>query len=493
MSAFLSAIAPANLLNLLIGSSLGILFGAAPGLGPVFALAILLPMTYSMSAASAVIFMSAVYAGCVYGGSISSILLNSPGTPGNVATCFDGHAMAKKGQAGRALGISTMSSFIGGIVGVLSVAFLGNLLAQFSLKIGSPENCMLAFAGLSLVAVAAKGNMLKGVIMGGFGLMLTFVGISVVTGESRFTYGTIYLTDGIQFVPVVIGMFALAQAFELADESGSMSGEAKKVSGVLKGVKEVFMHPITVIRSAIVGTIIGIVPGLGINAAGFISYVVEKNGAKDADTFGEGNTKGLIAPETANNAVTSSALIPAFALGIPGSSTAALFLSALTIHGVRTGYSFFTENGDMVNVIIIGMLLAQLAFLVLGLIGAKYFAKITKVPNTLLVSVIIVLSVLGAYAARRQIIDVFLMIGAGLISYYLKKHGFPLSCLVLGMILGNLAEENYCRTMRLSKGSAMVFLTRPICLVLVLVIVISFAMPLIKKAFAQLRKKKVQK
>ena len=284
MESLLQALSLTNLFNLCTGTVLGILIGAAPGLGPVFALAILLPMTYSMEAATAIIFMSAVYAGCVYGGSISSILLNTPGTPGNVATCFDGFAMSKRGEAGRALGISTSASFVGGIVGVLSLAFLGQILAEFSLKIHSAENFMLAFAGLCLVAVASKGNSLKGVIMGGLGLMLTFVGRSVVTAERRFTYGTIYLEDGIQFVPVVIGAFALAQAFVLAKEEGSMSANAAHVSGVLDGVRDVLKHPIVTLRSAIIGAVIGIVPGLGINAASFITYVVEKNRADRKST-----------------------------------------------------------------------------------------------------------------------------------------------------------------------------------------------------------------
>lgn len=318
LSSLAAALAPANLLYLLAGSVLGILIGAAPGLGPVFGLAILLSMTFSMPVEGALIFLSAVYAASVYGGSITAILLNTPGTPGSMATCFDGFALSKRGEAGRALGISTMSSFIGGVVGVLALAALGPLLAQASLLIGPSEFFMLAVAGLALVALASKGNTAKGIIMSGLGLMISFVGRSVVTGERRFVFGTIYLEDGIQFVPMVIGLFALAQAMVLANESGAIAPLKKSVSGVLTGCMDVLKNPITVIRSSVLGTVIGIVPGLGINAANFIAYVVEKNSAKDADTFGQGNVKGIIAPECANNAVTSAALIPAFGLGVPG-------------------------------------------------------------------------------------------------------------------------------------------------------------------------------
>lgn len=485
MSALLTAISPLNLIYMLVGTVLGIIIGAAPGLGPVFALAILLPMTYSMSATSSVIFLSAVYGACCYGGSISAILLNTPGTPGNVATCFDGYPMTRRGEAGRALGISTMASLVGGLFGVAAFALLGNALAQLSLKIGAAEYFLLAVAGLCLVALAAKGNALKGVIMGGLGLMLTFVGRSVVTGDKRFTFGTIYLEDGLQFIPIVIGAFALAQALILANEKGAMSKSDSKVSGVMAGTKEVFKFPVPLIRSSVLGTIIGIVPGLGINAASFITYVVEKNAAKDKDTFGEGNTKGLIAPQTAIAAVTSSALIPAFALGVPGSSSAALFLSALSIHGVQTGYSFYSKNGDMVSTIIWGMLLAQFAFCILGLLGAKYFAKITEMPNSLLVPLILMLSVVGAYATRRQILDVVVMLVAAAIGYFLERNKFPLSCLILGLILGSLAEDNYCRTMRLSGGSWSVFITRPISLILIIVIVVCFAWPFLKKALGR--------
>lgn len=479
-SSLLSALAPMNLLYLLSGSVLGIIIGAAPGLGPVFGLAILLSMTFSMTPAGALIFMSAVYASSVYGGSITAILLNTPGTPGSVATCFDGFALSKRGEAGRALGISTMSSAIGGIVGVLSLALLGPLLAKASLLIGPSEFFMLAVAGLSLVALAAKGNTVKGIIMSGVGLMLAFVGRSVVTGDRRFVFGSIYLEDGIQFVPVVIGLFALAQAMVLANESGTISSVKNKVSGVWTGCMDVLKNPVTVIRSSILGTVIGIVPGLGINAANFIAYVVEKNASKNPETFGEGNVKGIIAPETANNAVTSSSLIPAFGLGVPGSSTAALFLSALMIQGLQPGYAFFTSGNNLFPVVVWGMLFAQIAFLILGLLGAKYFAKITLVPNNILVPFILALSIVGSFALRGQLMDVVVMIIAGVAGYYLQKNGYPLACLILGMILGTLAEDNFCRAMRISRNSPSIFFTRPVSLAFVVIIAFSFLWPVIK-------------
>ena len=234
-------------------------------------------------------------------------------------------------------------------------------------------------------------------------------------------------------------------------------------------------------RWLLMGTVIGIVPGLGINAANFIAYVVEKNASKDPDSFGQGNVRGIIAPEAANNAVTSAALIPAFGLGVPGSSTAALFLSALMIQGLQPGYAFFSSGNDLFPTIVWGMLFAQVAFLVLGLLGARYFAKITQVPNSILVPFILSLSVVGSFALRGQMMDVVVMIVAGVAGYYLQKNGYPLACLILGLILGNLAEDNFCRAMRISRNSLSIFFTRPVSLVLILVIVFAFVWPVLKK------------
>lgn len=470
-----------NLLFLLSGSFLGLIIGAAPGLGPVFGLALFLSMTFRMPPAGAIIFMSSFYAACVYGGSVTAILLNAPGTPGSVATCFDGYAFTKRGEAGRALGISTMASFVGGVMGVMALLLLGPPLAVWSLKIGPPEFFMLALVGLCLVAMASKGNTVKGLMMSGLGLMLSFVGRSVVTAEKRFLFGTLYLEDGVQFVPVVIGVFAFAQAMVLSNDTGSISGEHSSVSGVMQGVKDVLKRPFTVLGNAAAGTLIGILPGLGINAANFICYVGTKNFSKHPEQFGNGAVEGIIAPEAANNGSTTGSLIPAFGLGVPGSATAALFISALMIHGLRPGHGFFESGDNLFPTIIWGMLFAQLAFLVLGLVGAKYFAKITLVPNSLLVPIILVLCFVGSLSYRGMFEDVIVMVVAGFGGYYLQKHKYPLACLILGMILGPLAEDNFCRSMRMSRYSLKIFFERPISLVLFICIIIAFATPPLRK------------
>ena len=464
-----------NLVNLFLGSVLGLIIGAAPGLGPVFGLALFLPMTFSMTPAGAIIFMSSFYASCVYGGSITAFLINVPGTPGSIATCFDGYPMNRKGECGRALGISVTASFIGGVTGVLALLFLGPPLAVLSLAIGPSEFFLLATLGLCLIALATKGNIIRGLIMVGLGLMLSFVGRSVVTGEARFNLGTIYLEDGIQFVPLVIGVFAFAQAMILSNDTETYSSSADaKVAGVLNGVMDVLRRPKTVIRNSILGTVIGILPGLGINAANFMCYVTEKSLSKKPDEFGTGVVEGIIAPESGGNASTTGSLVPAFGLGVPGGASAALFISALMIHGLQPGHGFFTSSGHLFSTIICGMFFSQVAFLILGLCFAKQFAKITQVPNNLMVPMILVLTFLGSLAYRGMLSDMFVMLIAGVLGYYLQKFKFPLPCIILGMILGGLAEDNFCRAMRLSRYSLSVFYTRPISLVLVLIIIFSF-------------------
>lgn len=477
----LAALEMQNLLYLFSGSVLGLLIGAAPGLGPVFGLALFLSMTFTMPPAGAIIFMSAFYAACVYGGSITAILLNTPGTPGSVATCFDGYAFTKRGEAGRALGISTMASLVGGLMGVFALLFLGPPLARWSLRIGPPEFFMLALVGLCLVSMASKGNTVKGLMMSGLGLMLSFVGRSVVTAEKRFVFGSMYLEDGVAFVPVVIGVFAFAQAMVLANELGSISELHSNVSGVWTGVMDVVKRPVSVLRNAVFGTVIGILPGLGINAANFMCYVAEKNFSKNPDEFGNGAVEGIIAPEAANNGSTTGSLIPAFGLGVPGSATAALFISALMIHGLQPGHGFFVSEDNLFPTIIWGMLFAQIAFFVMGVVGAKWFAKITLVPNSLLVPIILVLCFVGSLSYRGMFADVIVMVVAGVGGYYLQKCKFPLACLILGMILGPLAEDNFCRSMRMSRYSVAIFFERPISLALFLLIVIAFTVPPIRK------------
>lgn len=482
MQYIVNAFSPENFIWMLVATVIGIVVGAIPGLGPVFALSIFLPMTFSMSNATSLIFLAALYGSCVFGGSISSILINTPGTAGNVATCFDGYAMARKGQSGKALGISVTASLIGGLIGVMVLQFFGPVLGAFSLKLGPAENFMLAVAGLSLVALSSKGSTLRGLIMGCLGIMVAFIGRSTVTGVKRFVFGTYFLEDGLKFVPISIGLFSLAQAMVLVGDTSQFDAENEKITSLFDGMKEVLIRPITTIKNAIIGTVLGIVPGVGINASSFIAYVLEKSTASEEEKkeFGNGSVKGILAPEAANNACTMGALIPAFGLGIPGSSSAALFLSAMMIHGLEPGAEFYADK-EMFYTVIVGMYAANFAFFIIGSALCGVFAKVIKVKNTILAPAIGVLCIAGAFAYRNSILDVLVMLVSAVFGYIFIKLEWPVASLILGLILGNMMEENFNRCMIMSDNTMSIIFQKPISLALLIIIVLSFCLPVIMK------------
>ncbi len=471
MTAIANVFSAANLLYLIIGSVIGLVIGVLPGLGPVFGTALVLPFTFGMSADSALILLGAVYACTAYGDGITSILLNVPGGPGGIALTFDGYTLTRKGKAAEALGALVGSSFIGGIIGVLTLIFIAPPMAEFSLKIGPAEYFMLAMFGLSMVAIAGKGDTAKGLILGCVGLLFSFVGIDVITGAERFTFGSNFLEDGISTVSATIGLFALSQVFILAEEGGSIAGEFTLVTKPWSGIRATLKYWYVTIRSSILGVTIGMIPGIGISTASILSYVAEKRMAKNPETYGQGNIRGVIAPQAASNACTSGELIPAFALGIPGGATAAIFLAAMTLHGLRPGLSFFTSGGALVDTVFLGMILAQFVILFFGLTATPLLAKITKIPNAILVPVIVALCFVGAFSVNNSIGDVIVAIVFGVLGYVLFKYKWPVQCLVLGLVLGEIAESNFHRAMQISDGSYAIFVQKPISLILLIAVV----------------------
>lgn len=467
-----------NLLLMSIATVIGVVIGILPGLGPTFALALFLPLTFSLNDSSSLIFLCVLYSSTVYGGAISAILLNVPGTPGSVATCFDGHPMAKQGKAGLALASVTFASTIGGIIGVLGLVYTAPLLSKVSLMIGPSEFFMLTLMGLSLVAVASKGDTLRGLVMGGLGLLLSFIGGDQVSGALRFTFHSMTLQGGIGFIPVSIGVFAIAQAIIMAENGGMISSEVMEVTNdVLAGAKAVVKNWVTVIRGSLIGLVVGIMPGVGISISNFVAYLVEKRVSKDPDSFGKGNIRGVLAPESANKATVAGELVPAFALGIPGGATSAMFLVALTVHGLRPGPELFVSNPTLMSTVYWALLAGEVSYLVLGLLFAKQLAKVTRVPNSILVPIILLLSILGALAYQNSLTDVLIAIIFGVIGYVLIKRNYPVACLVLGMVLGQLAESSFQRAMLISDGSYSSFFTRPMSLVLFLIIIASLILP----------------
>lgn len=475
LAALVNLFSLTNLMYLLIGSVIGLIIGVLPGLGPVFATALVLPFTFGLRPEAALILLSAVYSSTAYGDGITSILLNVPGGPGGVAVTFDGFPMTRKGKAADALGALVGSSFVGGIIGVLALIFIAPAMAEISLKIGPAEYFMLAMFGLSMVAVSSKGDTVKGLILGCAGLVFSFIGMDGVTGVMRFTLGTMFLEDGISVVSATIGLFALSQVFILAEEGGSICGEFILAKNPWVGIRATFKHWITTLRSSILGVLVGIVPGIGISTASVLSYVVEQRMSKDPESYGKGNIKGVIAPQAATNACVSGELIPAFSLGIPGGATAAIFLAAMTLHGLRPGLNFFKSGGVLVDTVFLGMILAQFVFLAFGIFAIPLLAKITKIPNALLVPVILALCFVGAFAVRNNIGDVIVAMVFGMIGYVLFKNKWPVQCLVLGLVLGDIAESNFNRALQISSGSYDIFVKKPISLAFLIGIVIVLA------------------
>jgi putative tricarboxylic transport membrane protein len=479
LEGFSIALQPLNLSYLVIGTAVGMVIGALPGLGPLFGVALMLPLTFGMQPASAIIFLTAVHAATAYGDSFASIMINTPGGVGSVASCWDGYPMAQKGQAGVAMGISTLGSFIGGVIGWVSLVLLSPLLIALALKMGPPEYFMVALMALSLLALASGGQLLKGLFLGGIGLLLSFVGRDPITAEARFTFDILYLEDGIPLAPVVLGLFALSQVLVLAGEGGSIS-EFRTVGRVMEGFKLALRLPATIIRSGIVGIIMGILPALGLSSANVVAYFVERRASNHPETFGTGEPRGLLAPEIAKNACIVGDLIPTFTLGIPGSSVTAIFLAAMIMHGIQPGAEFFSRSGALPYTVFAGILLAQVSFFIMGLLFARHFAKVVLIPNALLVPLIVVLSFVASLALRGNLEDVIVTLLAGFIGYLITVYRYPAACLVLGLVLGDLVEANFHRSLLIGRGSYAIFFTRPLSLALFLLMIVMLIWPYLK-------------
>lgn len=472
LEGFLHAIEGPNLLWLLIGTAIGLVVGVLPALGANFGVALMLPFTFGMEPATAIIFLCAIHAACNYGDSIASILLNTPGGPGTVATCWDGYPMSQQGKAGKALGIATLSSFIGGAGTWLFLALLVGPVTKLAMSIGAPEYFALGVMALGLVSVASKGETMKGLIMACFGLALSTVGQDAVTGLTfRFSYGVPSLEAGIPIVVSTLGVFAISQAIVLLEEGGSVAKVAEVKDSVLSGFPEVLKRPFTILRAGAVGWFIGILPAMGVSLAGIASYLTEKKYSKEKAEFGKGAPAGLVSAEVGKGACVVGDLIPSFALGVPGSVTGAILMAALIIKGIEPGPRFLTA-GSLPYTIFAGLVLAQATFLISGVVLARWFSRIIYVPSSLIAPSVVVLIFVGAFAERNNDFDIWLAIAFGIFAYAMEKLGYPSVCLVLGLILGPLVEANFHRSLGISLGSYDIFYTRPIAVVFFLVTIV---------------------
>ncbi|NBJ68152.1 MULTISPECIES: tripartite tricarboxylate transporter permease [Clostridia] len=464
-----------------IGVTIGTLIGMLPGLGPITAIAIMIPMVYGMDPTIAMVLMAGVYYGAVFGGSTSSILLNAPGVSGTVATSFDGYPMAQQGEAGKALAIAAIASFTGGTVSIILLMLFAPTLAQIAVSFGPVEYFALMFMGLVAISSLSDGSAIKALISGVLGFMAVTIGIDAQTGTPRFTFGNANLLEGIDFLVVALGLFALAEVAFLIKNRNNVGIEKTQNIGSLKltrqDVKEM-TGPL--LRHSPLGFILGVLPGAGATIASFISYITEKRFSKKPEEFGKGSIKGLTAPETSNNAATSGAFVPLLSLGIPGSGTTAIMLGALLVLGINPGPLLFQDHPEVFWGVVASMYIGNIFLLILNLPLIPYIAKILKIPRPLLISLIIMFCMIGVYSISFNIFDLYLLLAFGFVGYLFRLFAFPAPPFILAFILGGMMEQSLRQALTISNGNFMILVESPIAIGLFILSILSFAFPFIK-------------
>lgn len=493
-----TALSGYNIFMVAVGCFAGTFIGMLPGLGPISAIALMIPITYGMDPASGLILIAGVYYGAIFGGSTSSILINAPGVAGTVASSFDGYPMAKKGQAGKALAIAAYSSFTGGTIAAVFLLIAAPALASVSLSFQSSDYFALMVLGLTAVAAfAGKGKFLKAAIMTIFGLMLATVGTDSDSGIARFTFGRLDLIDGISFLLLAMAAFALSEALmnvlENKEPSDKEKEELKKDIGSLKLTKSEVKEMVpTVGRSSVLGFFVGVLPGAGATIASFLAYGMERSFAKAKEklTFGKGNVKGLAAPESANNAACSGSFVPLLTLGIPGSGTTAIILGALISYGIQPGPTMYVDNPALFWSVIISMYIGNIVLLILNLPLIPYIAKLLTLPRQLLLPLIIFFSLIGVYLVTFNNFDIYMMTIFAVVALFLRLIDYPMAPMILGFILGGMMEDNLRRALTISDGSLSFLWERPITLSILIITVLILFMPLISEFFAKMKEKR---
>ena len=492
MQGFSVILTPMNIGLMFVGIILGVLIGVLPGLGGANGVAILLPLTFTMSPTSAIIMLSCIYWGALFGGAITSILFNIPGEPWSVATTFDGYPMAQKGQAGAALTTAFTSSFVGAFVAVVMITFLAPLVAKFALKFGSPEFFAVYLLTFCSFVGMGKGSPFKILASMALGFGLASVGMDTVTGQLRLTFGQTELMRGFDFLIAVIGLFGIGEILLSMEEGLKFSGKAAKIDPkvVWQTWKQLPQYWVTSVRSSLVGIWMGITPG-GATPASFMSYGLAKKMSKNGAKFGTGEMEGVIAPETAAHAAGTSALLPMLALGIPGSPTAAVLLGGLLIWGLQPGPLLFVEQKDFVWGLIASMYLGNVVGLIVVLSTVPLFASILRIPFSIIAPVIIVICAIGAYTVHNAMLDIWFMLGFGVVGYVFKKLDFPLAPLVLALVLGDKAEDSFRQAMLISQGDLGIMWANPLVGTITTLALVLLLWPLISKAIARFRPAKV--
>ena len=485
MPAFIEALnvvlQPTSLLFVVLGVLGGIIIGGLPGLSATMGVAILVPMTYTLDPTSGIMLLLGIYIGAIYGGSVAAILLKIPGTPAAVVTSFDGYSMGQKGEAGRAIGIATCSSVVGGLISVLFLIFMAPIISSFALSFGGAEYFALALFGLTIIINVSGTNLAKGVIATLLGLMVAMVGIDDITSQSRFTFDSIYLITGISFIPIMVGLFGFSEVLHQLERIGKKVQVKQKIKNIVPKMKEIKDLAPVWLRGSIIGSFIGALPGAGAPVAAFVSYDIQKRLSKKKKEFGKGCSEGIAAPESANNATTGGALVPLMSLGIPGDAVTAILVGAFMIHNIRPGPTLFINNPEIVYSIFLALFFANIALLILGLAGARLYAKVLSVPIKVLLPTVVMLCIIGAYATNNTIFDVWIMMLFGVIGYFMIKVKIPITPMVLGIVLGPILEKNFREALKSSQGDYTVFFSSWISASLIILAILVVILSLVSK------------
>ncbi len=493
LGALMLVFQPFTLMVIAMGVLLGILFGSLPGLTATMGIVIIIPLTYGLSPQVGIGALLGVYCGAISGGAIAATLLKIPGTPSSVATTFDAYPMAQRGEAGRALGVGIFTSFLGGIFSALVLSIAAPPIARFALSFGAAEYASLAIFGLMIIGSISAGSMVKGIIAGAFGVFISTIGTDPMTGTLRLTFGQPALISGVDLLPALIGLFAISQVFDDVQVLFTEKTEhvMQKVKSAHFRVSEVLSRWKLVLVSAIIGTGVGALPGAGGSIASFLAYDTAKRMSKHPEEFGKGAVEGVIASETANNAVTGGSMIPMITLGVPGDSSTAVLMGGLLVQGLRPGPILFRDQPTIAYSIFVALFVANIFMLFFQYFGIRIYAKLLLIKRDILTPIILALCMVGAYGTSGRIFDTFIVLVFGVIGYFLMKFKFGVAPVVLGIILGPILESNFRRAMHQFKGDWTVFFQRPISLVFLILALIGAFWPLIQHMIKKRREAKI--
>lgn len=489
LNGFATALQWQNIIFAFVGVLIGTVVGVLPGIGPISGVALLIPVTASLTsglppeaaATSAIILLAGVYYGAMYGGSTTSILLNTPGESSSVVTVLDGYPMAKQGRAGVALSIAAIGSFFAGLVSLIGLVFLAEPLSEVALKLSPADEFSLMILGLCALSGLAGKSVTKALMMTVFGLLIATIGLDNVSGVARFTFDMPELYSGLEFLTIAVGVFALGEVFKTILERDVNEGEIAKISRIIPTKEDLKESAGPILRGSLVGFFKGIVPGSGATLASFLAYLLEKKISKTPEKFGKGAIAGVAAPESANNAASGGAMIPLLTLGIPGTGTTAVLMGALIMYNVQPGPLLFEDHPTIAWGLIASMFIGNVMLLILNMPLVKVFAKLIETPPKYLIPMIVAISVFGVYAVRVSVFDLVLLLLCGLVGYFLAKHDFPMAPLVLGLVLGPMIENNLRRALTTSNGDFSIFIEKPVSLVLLIIAVLWITVPLIMK------------